>query len=59
MRITRSLEQTGLTRPQTVSRRTKPSGEQKPCGHSVHVGTCAMCQRAQLARWRAQLAEAA
>jgi len=59
MRITQSLGQTRLTRPQTVSRRTKPSGEHKLCGHPVHVGTCAMCQRAQLARWRAQLAEAA
>jgi hypothetical protein len=28
----------------------------KPCGHVRHVGTCALCQRAQLARWRAQLA---
>jgi len=25
------------------------------CGHSRHVGTCPECQRAQLARWRAQL----
>jgi hypothetical protein len=28
------------------------------CGHTHHVGTCAGCQRAQLARWRAQLLEA-
>jgi hypothetical protein len=28
----------------------------KPCGHVRHVGTCAPCQRAQLARWNAQLA---
>jgi hypothetical protein len=28
------------------------------CGHTRHVGTCAACQRLQLARWRAQLAEA-
>jgi hypothetical protein len=28
------------------------------CGHTRHVGTCAACQRAQLARWRAQLREA-
>lgn len=29
-----------------------------PCGHTRHVGTCPECQRAQLARWRSQLAEA-
>jgi hypothetical protein len=28
------------------------------CGHMHLVGPCAACQRAQLARWRAQLAEA-
>lgn len=28
------------------------------CGHTRHVGTCPNCQRAQLARWRGQLAEA-
>ena len=28
------------------------------CGHTRHVGTCPDCQRAQLARWRGQLAEA-
>jgi len=28
------------------------------CGHTRHVGTCPECQRAQLARWRAQLIEA-
>jgi hypothetical protein len=28
------------------------------CGHARHVGTCPECQRAQLARWRAQLVEA-
>jgi hypothetical protein len=26
------------------------------CGHVHHVGTCPCCQRAQLARWRDQLA---
>jgi len=25
------------------------------CGHARHVGTCPSCQRAQLARWNAQL----
>jgi hypothetical protein len=28
----------------------------KPCGHERHVGWCPDCQRAQLARWRSQLA---
>jgi hypothetical protein len=28
------------------------------CGHTRHVGTCPACQRAQLARWRAQLLQA-
>ena len=28
------------------------------CGHVRHVGACPSCQRAQLARWDAQLAEA-
>jgi hypothetical protein len=31
----------------------------KACGHPAHVGTCAVCQRAQLAKWRAQLAQVA
>lgn len=31
----------------------------KACGHTTHVGTCAACQRAQLAKWRAQLAAVA
>lgn len=30
----------------------------KLCGHVRHVGTCAECQRAQLTRWGAQLAQA-
>jgi hypothetical protein len=32
-------------------------GRQKPCGHDRHVGTCPGCQRVQLARWQAQLAD--
>ena len=28
----------------------------RQCGHARHVGTCPSCQRAQLARWNAQLA---
>jgi hypothetical protein len=31
----------------------------KACGHTTHVGTCAACQRAQLAKWREQLAQVA
>jgi hypothetical protein len=30
----------------------------RSCGHVHHVGICPSCQRAQLARWGAQLAEA-
>ena len=30
----------------------------RACGHLRHVGACPSCQRAQLARWDAQLAEA-
>lgn len=33
--------------------------EAKPCLHSRHVGTCPVCQRAQLARCREQLREVA
>jgi hypothetical protein len=29
----------------------------RSCGHDRHVGTCPACQRAQLARWRAQVIE--
>jgi hypothetical protein len=29
----------------------------KACGHIDHVGTCPSCQRAQLAKWQAQLAQ--
>jgi hypothetical protein len=29
----------------------------KQCGHTRHVGTCPVCQRAQLAKWQAQLAQ--
>ncbi|HZU40658.1 MAG TPA: hypothetical protein VE992_06385 [Solirubrobacteraceae bacterium] len=41
-----------------LSHSTHPqSPAAKPCGHSRHVGTCPCCQRAQLARWSAQLAQ--
>jgi hypothetical protein len=28
------------------------------CGHQTHVGTCAECQRRQIAKWAAQLQSA-
>jgi hypothetical protein len=28
------------------------------CGHRVHVGTCASCQRRQMAKWATQLQQA-
>jgi hypothetical protein len=28
------------------------------CGHRTHVGTCAVCQRRQMAKWAAQLQQA-
>ena len=34
------------------------NGMARPCGHVRHVGICAVCQRAQLARWSAQVADA-
>lgn len=36
-----------------------PNYAEKPCLHSAHVGTCAACQRAQLARWQVQLSQVA
>ncbi|MGZ6562993.1 MAG: hypothetical protein ACXVH1_26030 [Solirubrobacteraceae bacterium] len=33
---------------------TKSNG--RTCAHARHNGSCPSCQRAQLARWRAQLA---
>lgn len=38
--------------------RERTLGSGKPCGHACHCGTCPWCQRAQLARWEAQLAQA-
>jgi hypothetical protein len=29
----------------------------RACGHADHHGTCGCCQRAQKARWAAQLAQ--
>lgn len=41
----------------TVSAHSADGAEQKRCGHDGHIGSCPVCQRAQLLRWRAQLAE--
>ena len=38
------------------SRRSRDSLPEDKCGHTHHVGSCPICQRAQLERWRAQLA---
>jgi len=53
-----------MLRTQTSSTSTKPVRVQlgqaaKACGHAAHVGTCSACQRAQLAKWRDQLAQVA
>jgi hypothetical protein len=36
-----------------------PSQVRKTCRHATHLGTCAICQRVQLERWRMQLTEVA
>jgi hypothetical protein len=38
--------------------RARGNGMARPCGHVRHVGICAACQRAQLAGWSAQVADA-
>jgi hypothetical protein len=51
---------------QTLTAHPFPSDRQRSgaltrpgsCAHVRHVGACPSCQRAQLARWDAQLAEA-
>jgi hypothetical protein len=50
-----------MTHGLTTARSEPRSYELRPdraFGHARHVGTCAACQRAQLARWRAQLLQA-
>ena len=42
-----------------ASARVQQGHGAKACGHIAHVGTCSVCQRAQLAKWRAQLAQVA
>ncbi|HTP22128.1 MAG TPA: hypothetical protein VMJ65_21145 [Solirubrobacteraceae bacterium] len=42
-----------------ASARIQLGQAKKVCGHAAHVGTCAACQRAQLAKWQAQLAAVA
>jgi hypothetical protein len=43
----------------TASVRIQLGQAGKACGHVAHVGTCSACQRAQLAKWQAQLAAVA
>jgi len=45
----------GHTHRSRTAARSGATAVRKPCGHKLHVGTCPHCQRAQLARWRAQL----
>jgi hypothetical protein len=42
-----------------ASARVQLGQSKKACGHVAHVGTCSACQRAQLAKWQAQLAAVA
>jgi hypothetical protein len=56
MRILR--QRTRTASPDGGASNIHKGGKTKPCGHRAHVGTCAACQRVQLARWRAQLDEA-
>ena len=46
------------TRSSRARARAGGNGVARPCGHDRHVGICAVCQRAQLARWSAQAADA-
>ena len=41
------------------SARVQLAQADKACRHIAHVGTCSVCQRTQLAKWRAQLAQVA
>ena len=49
-------KETASGRQTRAQLRDRNSG--KPCGHVRHRGACPCCQRIQLARWQAQLAEA-
>jgi len=46
------------TKSSRARARVGGNGTAKACGHVRHVGICAVCQRAQLARWSAQAADA-
>ena len=54
----KNIAQTLDARSGRTQRHECAPGIGKSCGHAAHVGTCASCQRAQLARWRTQLAQA-
>lgn len=53
-----SIAQTVQAQFVRTQRHERAPGIGRPCGHAQHVGTCASCQRTQLARWRTQLAQA-
>jgi hypothetical protein len=42
-----------------TSARVQLGQSAKACGHAAHVGTCSACQRAQLDKWKSQLAAVA
>ena len=53
-----NIAQTFDARSVRTQRHECAPGIGKPCRHATHIGTCASCQRTQLARWRTQLAQA-
>jgi hypothetical protein len=57
MEMEMEMAQTLIAHPR-ASRRNGVLPGHPSCGHVRHVGACPSCQRAQLARWDAQLAEA-
>jgi hypothetical protein len=44
--------------PTVLNTHAHSAHARKACGHARHVGTCPVCQRQQLARWRIQLTQA-
>jgi hypothetical protein len=54
-----AVDRHGGLRSLVTSAAQRAATRHKPCGHDSHVGTCPGCQRAQLERWNAQLAEVA
>ena len=56
---TTSMLRTQASPASAASARVQLGKAKKACGHVAHVGTCSACQRAQLAKWQAQLAAVA